>query len=717
MTKHKGAYFSISIAITVVLICFAFFGCFVNLQRFLSSIIDVGVSFAYYFCEFAVILFDIENPISPTVIQLPTQKVDVIFPETFDKFEQTFANFGKLFFDKTNFIGWWNYILDKMYQSSVLFMFLVPFILVVFLLCKMAFSGQNNDFDVKSKALVRWLKFEDKVIFKVKAFVNGYFAFVEKNHVFKVIWKLILLVSLNIFTVFLEAFAYLLYFAVSMDIFSLYTQVYKLIVDLFLMFRSLPAIVWLVVAYVIFLRIRQNIAFDRLDHMEMRNKGWANSLGVCTMFTGNMGVGKTKLMTDVSLSLSTVYKHNAKDIILKIERWFPEFPWATYQNLLRRLVWFHVIFNLTSCEDFVIKKRKRFEKAPSNEKLYGYDFERFGLYYNNELQNIYLLQILEEYTKAFFLYYLAKSYILGNYGVREDGIMIDKGNLPLWNYDFFSRDAEFEDDVSYFANVLDFDMLRKGKIVKKGNPFADTFEFGIVNITELDKERGNMLDNQELKKRDEETNRKNDLFNYSPKMGRHPATILYQPFISFLFDQQRPSKTEADLREVCDKVVNIDFIRKENLALPFFFVEEILYSIIAPIYHRTYEKYRFNRADNSLTIYLFKKTFGRFMNWYERIYNLYGFDTYTLVSDSGKLDGKKLTSDKYFLLYKKALSNRYSTDCYKEFFRQLSRLKNIGIVDYLEFDGIRATPDELRLMNSYFIGDMDKVFSVSDTKK
>lgn len=717
MKKYNVVFLILCIAITIALLCFAFLGCFVNLQRFLSSIIDVGVSLAYYFCEFAVILFDIENPISPTVIQLPTQKVDVIFPETFDKFEQTFVKFGKLLFDKTNFVGWWNHILDKMYQSSVLFMFLVPFILVVVLLCKMAFSGKNNDFDVKSKALVRWLKFEDKVIVPIGLFVKSFVYYLHKNIAWRIVWGIVLLISLNVFTIAFEFFAYLLYFAVSMDILSIYTQVYKLVIDLHYMYWSLPTFVWVLIGLHFIVLIRNSIGMDRLQHMEMRNKGWANSLGVCTMFTGNMGVGKTKLMTDVSLSLSTVYKHNAKEILMKIERWFPEFPWATYQNTLRRLVWFHVIFNLTSCEDFVIKKRKRFEKAPSSERLYGYDFERFGLFYNNELENIYLLQVLEEYTKAFFVYYLAKSYILGNYSVREDGIMIDKGNLPLWNYDFFSRDAEFEDEVSYFANVLDFDMLRKGKIIKKGNPFADTFEFGIVNITELDKERGNMLDNQELKKHVDETNRKNDLFNYSPKMGRHPATILYQPFISFLFDQQRPSKTEADLREVCDKVVNIDFVRKENLSLPFFFVEEILYSIIAPIYHRTYEKYRFNRADNSLTIYLFKKTFGKFVNWYERVYNKFGYDVYTLVSDSGKLDGKKLTSDKYFLLYKKALSNRYSTDCYKEFFRQLSRLKNIGIVDYLEFDGIKATPDELRLMNSYFISDMDKVFSVSDSKK
>lgn len=716
MKKQNIAYFCISIAITIGIVCFAVFQCFTNLQRFVVSIVDFGLSVAYYFCEFAVVLADIENPIKPSVILLPKQDVEVLFPSTYNEFKMTFVEFGNNLFATENFNAWLEHFSDVMYNASLWIMFLLPFTFLLIVLCKTAFDGKNNDLDRKTKPLQVWLRFQDRAIKPIKDFITGYFVFLNHHHIFAVIWKLILIVCLNIATIFIEAMSYLLYISSSMNLVSFYTQVYKLVLDLFLMFTRLPTVVWIFIFWLIFLQIRKNIAYSRLSHMEMRNKGYASSLGVCTMFTGNMGVGKTKLMTDVSLSLSSVYKYKTKEIMLKIERWFPEFPWATFQSVMRRLVWFHKVYSLTSCEDFVAKKRERFERTPMSDKLYGYDFERFGLYYNNELEDVYLLKILEDYAKAFFVYYLSKSYILSNYSIREDGIQIDRGNLPMWNFDFFNRNSATEDDFSYYANVLDFDILRKGKVLKHSNPLADTFEFGIVAITELDKERGNTLDNQELKKCVDETNRKNDLFNYSPKMGRHPATIMYQPFISFLFDQQRPTKTEADLREVCDKVVNIDDVRKNNLTLPFFFIEEILYSIVQSIYTRVYESYRFNRSDNSLSIYLFKTICGRFINWYERKYNLFGFDRYTLVSDSGKLDGAKLSKDKYYLLYKKALSNRYSTDCYKGFFRQLSRLKRIGIVDYPEFGGVNASTDELRFMNSYFISDMDKLFSVEESK-
>jgi len=713
---RKRIYFVISILITLFLVYFTFFVCELNIQRFITAIVDFGISIAFYFCEFVAVLFNVDNPIVPSVIQLPSHDVKILFPETFEKFEQTLQVFGEKFISEENFAAWGEHLLDVLDDFSIFLMFLPMIVVVLVLLFKLAFAGKNNKFDVKTRPLIKWLSFEDNVLKPCKGFIQGYIYYFSSK-IWRVVWTLLLLLALNIATIFVEVFAYLFYFAVTIDIVSLYTQLYKLVLDSFLMFSSLPTFIWCIIVFAILLRLRKNIALKRLNHMEMRNKGYVNALGVCTMFTGNMGVGKTKLMTDVSLSLSTVYKYNTLDILLRIERWFPEFSWATYQHNLRWYIWHHQIYSLTTCEDFVTKKRHRFEKQLSSDVLYGYDFERFGLYYNNGLQNIYLLDILEEYTKAFFVYYLAKSYILSNYSIREDGLLYDSGNLPVWDYNFFGRSPEMEDDQSYYANVLDFDILRKGKICKKGNPLADTFEFGIVVITELDKERGNTLDNQELKKITDETNRKNDLFNYSPKMGRHPATILYQPFIHYLFDQQRPTKTEADLREVCDKVVNIDNVDKERFSMPFFFIEEILYSIFSSIYNNVNRKYRIDRADNSLPIYFLRHTLGRYINWYEKMYNLYGYDRCLLVSDSGKLDGLKLKKDIYFLINKKALSNRYSTDCYKEFFRQLSRKKNIGLIDYAEFSTVKATTEELRSMNSYFIKDMDKVFSTTESDK
>lgn len=37
----------------------------------------------------------------------------------------------------------------------------------------------------------------------------------------------------------------------------------------------------------------------------------------------------------------------------------------------------------------------------------------------------------------------------------------------MWDYDYFDRSPLTEDEVSYYANILDFDVLRKGKQIIK----------------------------------------------------------------------------------------------------------------------------------------------------------------------------------------------------------------------------------------------------------
>lgn len=699
-------YLAICIFLTTALIVFA--GCCLPaLKRLINAFVDFGISVAYYFCGLVVAFIGADNPIKATVIQLPSESSPILFPETFEAFKLKFQGFGQAFISKDNFYGWLMHISQSLYNFSLVVTLLLPIVLLLIVVFKLLLSGENNDHDVKSKPLVWWLRFVEVVIVPVRRFYLGFKEYVAQHRFWRWIWLVLLLTSLNVFTICLEALSYLFYLVMSLDFVSLYTQVYKLVADLYIMFNSLPLIIWLYIALRFVVWLRKRIGYSRLNHYEHCNTSFARTLGVCTMITGNMGTGKTKLMTSLNLTLTTIFKEDSKSIIMQIERWFPEFHWATFQNTLKRLIDKHVIYSFTTAELYVKKKRQRFEaKQNAGTQLFGYDYQKYGLYYNNELQLVYLFDVLEDYVKAFFVYSLTKSMILGNYSIREDGIMQDLGNMPMWDYDYFSRSPLYEADLSYYANILDFDVLRKGKKMVKGSKLADTFEFGIVTITELDKERGNSLDTKELKKNADETNQKNDLFNYSQKMGRHPATIMFKYFVRFLHDLQRAQKVDADIREVHDKVVNIEDNKERNLAMPLFFVEEILYYLIAPRYQSIYENYRFRRGDNSLIIYLIKHTLGRFVNWYERTYNIFGYDLLTLTSESGKLDGSNVTKDKWHLMYKKDLAHRYATDCYKEFFRKKSAEKNIGITDYETFADVNASADELLKMNSYFIRDM-----------
>lgn len=82
-------------------------------------------------------------------------------------------------------------------------------------------------------------------------------------------------------------------------------------------------------------------------------------------------------------------------------------------------------------------------------------------------------------------------------------------------------------------------MLRLGKKVIANNPKAGSFEFGVVVITEVGKERKNNLELTDVKGKAKETNQKNDLFNVWLKMCRHAATVDNFPFIKVITDEQR----------------------------------------------------------------------------------------------------------------------------------------------------------------------------------
>ena len=55
---------------------------------------------------------------------------------------------------------------------------------------------------------------------------------------------------------------------------------------------------------------------------------------------------------------------------------------------------------------------------------------------------------------------------------------------------------------------------------------------------------------------------------------------------------------------------------------------------------------------------------------------------------------------------KKIYSKRFSTDCFSDFFENKAIRSNYGIDDLREYATEKATLDELKAQNSYFIEDL-----------
>ena len=260
------------------------------------------------------------------------------------------------------------------------------------------------------------------------------------------------------------------------------------------------------------------------------------------------------------------------------------------------------VHNLATVKKWVALKRDRYTRnCNTDAQLYGYDIARYGGEFNDALKVSGLFEVLETYALAYFVYVIESSLIVSNYSVREDNEISSSGNFPMWRTDFFPEGIT----EGRHAHILDFDALRLGKKVIENNPHSGSFEFGVVAITEVGKERGNNLELKEVKKGTRETNQKNDLFNSWLKMCRHSATIDNFPFIKVFTDEQRPESWGADARDLCE-ILHIVSAGEQRLALPFYTIEDALSRWLFERFVSLYYDFRFRRGDNSLLVHILK---------------------------------------------------------------------------------------------------------------
>ena len=403
-------------------------------------------------------------------------------------------------------------------------------------------------------------------------------------------------------------------------------------------------------------------------------------------------------------------RDQAFEIILESDMKFPFFPWCNLENELKRAIEYHAVFSVPSCKAWLKKKLRRWEKSPCREKLFNYDYERYGLIYDDKLKVSDVWQVAEDYACAYFIYTVQSSLILANYSIRSDNLFADIGNFPLWNTDFFSRDSRLQDSYSRHAHILDFDMLRLGKILLQNNPNRNAFGFGVYVITEIDKQRKNTPELSEVKRNTDECNQKNDLFNVLLKMSRHACVIANRVFVKVIADLQRFGSLGGDVREL-GEVVTIEGQSEMKPVLPFFspfWVFGAFYDWVFGKFSNYYVQYRFNRADNTLFLYVLKSITAAMQRHYTGVCNTFGCGVLALTVESGKQDGEQLAR-KWYKMPKKVYANRYSTDCLSGIFEKRAEQNAVGLDDLREYADTRATWEELQEQHSFFQDDLNKV--------
>lgn len=700
MRLQKRLNIALTVALTIAFILLGAFVFRVAYCRTFECLIDLYGSFKYYFC----VLFGFPVDGIPSVAE--RSKVlnwDVILPADFETFKANCIAFFRLFTSKENFLSWLSETGQKTGKISKIIIIVLPCILALLIALKTLYKKHNTKHNIDTLPLRVYKTVTRYTTEPLKRFVRQYAGFVKEHNFIWIIWLVIWVLNLNFATIIIEFFAYYFYFAVSFDFGSIYTQVVKLIIDLQVVVKYVPFWVILIFIWLLFERWRRNLALAKLRRMENSNRGFINDLPIVSMTCGSMGKKKTTIITDMTLSQEIMFRNVAYGKLQETDMKFPNFGWIAFEMELRKCMEHGTVYNLATVKEWVKLKRSRYEKHHDDSlQLYGYDSKRYGLYYRDGLKTSYIFDVLSTYAQLYFVYVIQSSLIVANYSIREDNRLIDGGNFPVWSTDFFSKTPR----PSRHAHILDFDILRLGKKVLENNPNAGSFEFGVVAITEVGKERGNNLELKEVKKGTEETNQKNDLFNSWLKMSRHSATIDNYPFIKVFTDEQRPSSWGADARELCD-IVHIVSSGNTRLTLPFFTIEEMLNEWLFNWFINLYADFRFNRGDNTLLIYLLKKLTAFFYKRTVIAYNYYGYSISIIEKERGTMDGKT-EKKKYYLMHKKIYSQRFSTDCFSDYFNDIAKNTKIGLNDYMEYQTEKATVTELKMQNSYFINALYK---------
>ena len=667
--------------------------------RFGEACKDFGLSVAYYVCE----LFGIDYSFTPTVTEYSgVLQWEILLPADFNAFTASVSSYFSLLIDGENFAGYWAAVGDVMLVVAKVIAVALPcviaLILVVFRMYKQGNTNHNQD-----TVPLRIFKTISKYTYQpIKRAALSYRDYLRKHKPIWVCWVVLWVFHLNLASIIMCFFAYYFYFVLSFDVANLYVQVCKLFIDLQVIFRHFPWWSIVTVTWLLFNRWRKNIALNRLRHFEARNCGFINELPIVSMSCGSMGKKKTTLITDMVLSQEVMFRQKALSILQESDMKFPYFPWISFEDELRACMAHGSVYNLASVKTWVALKRSRFARHANVQwQLYGYDFNRYGTTFDDTLRVNRLFDVLETYAQAYFIYVMQSSLIVANYSIRTDNEQIDSGNFPLWLMDFFPKHRRQD---SRHAHILDFDVLRLGKKVLEHNPLAGSFEFGVVAITEIGKERGNNLELKEVKKGTDEANQKNDLFNSWLKMCRHSATVDHFPFIKVFTDEQRPESWGADARDLCD-VIHIVSSGDMRLAMPFYTIEEMLAEWAFNRFMRLYEDFRFRRGDNTLLVHILKSVTAWLWRRNLRIYNRFGYCILKIEKERGTMDGKT-ENKKYYLMNAKIYANRFSTDCFSDYFNDMAKKSKLGLMDYLEYATEKATVNELKMQNSYFINSL-----------
>lgn len=687
--------------------------------RVLESFKDFGLSVGYYFTE----LLGFEGVITPTVAQIPHGATEVL-PFKPAEFQSGLSKFFRLLIDKDNALSFLMKFAQTISRAAKVLILLLPVFVLLYFVIKNAYRRTNNDYNADTKPLRIYKKIEAATWNKVKYFVSEYINFLRDRKIYCLAAGLLWTYNLNAITILTEAFAYVFYFAVSFDVLHIYTQVAKLAMDLTVAIDFLPWWMWVVFGWLLFDHIRKERGLKVLQSYEVKDRAFLEGHPGALFVVGKQRAKKTTTITSMALSQASVFREKAREKLRERDLQFPFFPWINLEKVIEYGIENGSLPTLARVRRFIRYLKTWFYECPGGTRkhalkmlkkrygytfgdfIFGYDYNRYGLTYDNNLYIADIFESLENYAQSYWIYAAPTPLIVANYAIRTDTQRIDNGNFPLFDDDFFSRSSK--ELKKEYCHILDYNAMRLGKLKGENDPYKDGFEIGVAAEMEHAKERGNQH-TRTGKKDSPDCNQHNDLFELDVKMHGHAATIDNYTYFRMLLDDQRADSLAADDKDLCD-IIMIKKTSEAKIVMPGFAIEEALYLITTRLFDKVYYNIRNLRGDNTLFVYLLKKLYSPINNHYVRIFNQYSIYTSTLRVSNGMTDEKLTDKGKYYLSTKKDYAARFATDGIKEFYDKKALRSKYGLNDFECYADLHPSCEEMKKVKSHFYDQIFEAF-------
>ena len=663
-------------------------------SRFWKALYDLGFSLAY----FVKMICNADWEINPGVndsVYISGFSFSFL-PTNAEQFWQEIRLYWSNIFSKPFWGLYWSHLNPFLQVFFRVILILLPILIILYLLL-MAFFGfhdPNPGYETKGYKMYN----SRKAFYRtVKNEIVLFFRFYFSKKYFKVLTILTVLFFTNVLTILISFVAWYFYFFASFDFGSIWTQIVRFFTDISYMF-SLPWIpLWIFGIYYVIKSLLIKRSESKINKVISKNEDFiCTYCQISTLIVSNMGKGKTKLLTDLGISTENIFRYKALDKMHRFSKLFPRFDFRLYETYLEDLLSSHKIYNLSTIKQF-LNQHILFESSENED-----DFVIYNEAFFDGCKELELKTCLIDYAQLYFIYSCKKSFIYSNYGVRS-GQFIDSEDHLISFFDDFRISSKELYDNSKFSNIVDFNNIRSYRRIQNRIEYSDAADFGVRLFDEVGKERLNKVELEDVQKGSDDVNQKNDGFNKTIKMARHMATVDNYPFVKFFMTEQRLMSVPADLRELNDAIFDIKEVEVKNL-YPFYNFFNWLISIPEYFLTNLFNKYRFNRDENSYLFQLIKDQLSIFTRWRVKKENNFNVELYKMKQITA--DGVEVDDVKYFLLESKVYSNRYCTDAFSDVFEQKGIKSKYGIYDLPSYKNHRASVDELKLQNSFFVLDL-----------